>query len=132
MTTDMATYDPSKLMDSVRDRIRSEFVKLIPEEAWASLVKKEIDQFFKEEASGYRSQQSGFQRIVWGVLEDRVKDSLKEYFDSEEWRGSWNSNGKPVASKVVNDLIKNNMQEIVTGILGGALQSVLQNMRMHL
>ena len=35
-------FDPSKLMDGVRDRIKSTFVSLIPDEAWNSMVEKEI------------------------------------------------------------------------------------------
>lgn len=35
-------FDPSKLMDGVRDRIKATFVSLIPDDAWDSMVEKEI------------------------------------------------------------------------------------------
>lgn len=35
-------FDPSKLMDGVRDRIKATFVSLIPDEMWDAMVEKEI------------------------------------------------------------------------------------------
>ena len=35
-------FDPSKLMDGVKDRIKSTFVSLIPDDAWEKMVEKEI------------------------------------------------------------------------------------------
>lgn len=35
-------FDPSKLMDGVKDRIKSTFVSLIPDEAWEAMVEREI------------------------------------------------------------------------------------------
>lgn len=35
-------FDPSKLMDGVKDRIKSTFVSLIPDEMWDAMVEKEI------------------------------------------------------------------------------------------
>jgi len=40
-------FDPSKLMDGVRDRIKATFVSLIPDDQWEVMVKKEIDAFFE-------------------------------------------------------------------------------------
>ena len=35
-------FDPSKLMDGVKDRIKSTFVSLIPDDAWEKMVEREI------------------------------------------------------------------------------------------
>ena len=35
-------FDPSKLMDGVKDRIKATFVSLIPDEAWNQMLEKEI------------------------------------------------------------------------------------------
>ena len=35
-------FDPSKLMDGVKDRIKATFVSLIPDEAWDQMLEKEI------------------------------------------------------------------------------------------
>lgn len=51
----IAPYDPAKLMDNVRDRIRSEFVSLIPEDHWKALVRKAVDGFFEQKGSQYNN-----------------------------------------------------------------------------
>ena len=42
MTKEIEKFDPSKLMDGVKDRIKSTFVSLIPDEMWNAMVEKEI------------------------------------------------------------------------------------------
>ena len=42
MANDIEKFDPSKLMDGVKDRIKATFVSLIPDEMWNAMVEKEI------------------------------------------------------------------------------------------
>lgn len=42
MENQIEKFDPSKLMDGVKDRIKATFVSLIPDDAWNSMVEKEI------------------------------------------------------------------------------------------
>ena len=42
MDNNIEKFDPSKLMDGVKDRIKSTFVSLIPDEMWNAMVEKEI------------------------------------------------------------------------------------------
>ena len=42
MEQQIEKFDPSKLMDGVKDRIKSTFVSLIPDDMWNSMVEKEI------------------------------------------------------------------------------------------
>ena len=42
MENQIEKFDPSKLMDGVRDRIKATFVSLIPDEMWNAMVEKEI------------------------------------------------------------------------------------------
>lgn len=46
MAEEIEKFDPSKLMQGVKDRIKATFVSLIPDEQWDQMVKKEIDAFF--------------------------------------------------------------------------------------
>ena len=57
MANEIEKFDPSKLMDGVRDRIKATFVSLIPEDHWEKLVQAEIDKFFaKYDRDTYRKQ----------------------------------------------------------------------------
>lgn len=42
MANDIEKFDPSKLMEGVKDRIKATFVSLIPDEAWEQMLEKEI------------------------------------------------------------------------------------------
>ena len=46
MENQIEKFDPSKLMDGVKDRIKATFVSLIPDDAWNSMVEKELYVFF--------------------------------------------------------------------------------------
>lgn len=42
MANEIEKFDPSKLMEGVKDRIKATFVSLIPDEAWEQMMEKEI------------------------------------------------------------------------------------------
>ena len=42
MDNQVEKFDPSKLMDGVKDRIKATFVSLIPDDAWGNMVEKEL------------------------------------------------------------------------------------------
>lgn len=42
MEKEIEKFDPSKLMDGVKDRIKATFVSLIPDEVWDQMLEKEI------------------------------------------------------------------------------------------
>lgn len=50
MESQLEKFDPSTLMQGVKDRIKSTFVSLIPDAQWDSMVQKEIDSFFDDES----------------------------------------------------------------------------------
>ncbi len=128
-------YDPSRLMDSVRDRIKAEFVGLIPEDAWKEMVKAEVDKFFEmQHDNGYGNRTalpSAFRRVVWEELGTATKAKMKEFLASEEWTGKWDpqGNGNLLASEAVRKLVAEKSGEILANVLGGAIQGVIQNMR---
>ena len=129
---DIVPYDPSRLMDAVRDRIKSEFVGLIPEDAWKEMVKGEVDSFFAARHEPYNNQRelpSLFQGVVLEELKTAVKAKMKEYLESEEWTGQWDGDGRNVASEAVRKLVVEKSGEIVANVLGGMMQAALENMR---
>jgi len=131
---DLAPYDPAKIMDAVRDRIKAEFVSLIPEDAWKGLVDAEVKKFFEAPREDHysRGYPSDFQRTVWGCLEVEVKKRVKEYLDSPEWLEEWSNNGKPLASEAIKKVLIDNAPAVLANILGSAMQQTLSQMRMSI
>lgn len=134
MGNEIAQYDASKLMDAVRDRIKAEFIGLIPEDTWKQMVKNEVDRFFaKQEVTSWgerpRTATSNFQEEVHTLLKAEVTVRLKEYFGSPEWQHAWNEHGIPLASENTKKLIAEKMPEIVQGAVGSLVQNVINSMR---
>lgn len=129
-------YDASKLMDAVRDRIKAEFVGLIPEETWKQMVKAEVDRFFQEQAAynyGYgqerRALPSQFQAIVWKALEDDTKERLKKFLESPDWQGDWDGKGSRNAGEAVKKIMVEKSGEIISAVLANAMGAAIESMR---
>ncbi len=112
MENQVEKFDPSTLMQGVKDRIKATFLSFIPDDQWEVLIKKEVDAFFDSEqtlifaekekykegawnSTKYATleiKQSPFRALVWEhcykVTENILKEKItKEYF-SNVWDGS--------------------------------------------
>lgn len=125
----VAPYDPDKLMDSVKARIRSEFASLIPDQAWQNLVKKTVDGFFERKRGYHGEEPSEFDRLVSNLVHEEIKKRMVTFFQTPEWTVRWEGEqGQKMMSDAVEKIIKDNVGAIVANTLGSAIQSVLTQM----
>ncbi len=126
METAVNKFDANEAMKSVKDKIKDSFVSLIPDEQWNEMVKKEIDEYFKEreEGAGYRNYASMFTKDVHSVLSQEVNVKVKNYL-IENFSDTWYNNGIPVCNKKVEEIITNNAGKILADMIGGSIQSAL-------
>lgn len=134
--TELEKFDPNKIMDTVRDRIKASFVNLIPEEHWQGLVKKEIDNFFAQkerqpQGYGRNEYRSDFGLLVTKLLNEEVDKRIKECLCSEEFTVTWENFGKPVVSKAIKETLVENSQAIFMNTIGAMMQNVLSQMQMQ-
>lgn len=135
--TEIEKFDPSTLAEKVRDRIRNSIADLIPDDAWSTLIKKEVDVFFapKQETSHNKYQPSTISELVRRELHDEIKIRLKEFFQSAEWKEQWTNdlggggNGRYAASEAMKKIVLENSTAIISAILADGMQSVLMSMR---
>lgn len=161
MENQIEKFDPSKLMDGVRDRIRATFVSLIPDDAWDQMVEKEIYVFttgriiphhewieYRDGKSIYKdwderkpySQEtvagepdiSPLQKMVRDMLEKRFRKDLEAYLRGEEYQGLWTEHGLPQASKFVEEVLVKNAGNIFHNIIAGMMQFGFERMRYDL
>lgn len=129
--TQVQKFDPSTLMQGVRDRIKATFVSLIPDAQWEQLTQKEIDDFFKAR-DDYRSQRdwramSDFQKICFEEFEKLTREKVRimlEAYTSTQWE-----NNAPKMSEELKKLMTDNAQEIFTRMVGGMFQTAINNMK---
>lgn len=128
MTNEVEKFDPSTLMQGVKDRIKATFVSLIPEDKWETLVKTEVDNFFKSKDTGYsnRTLASDFQLLVKNELNNYSISRLKEFLATEEFNKTWDQNGKVAASEGIRKMVVENSGAILTTFYGSLFQDFLQ------
>ncbi len=123
-------FDPSKLMDGVRDRIKATFISLIPDAQWEQLVKTECEKYFKIENnySSYRDN-SLFGQEVQRLLAEEVKTRVKDYL-SKEWATTyWNGGGVETLNENLKKLLIDKSGEVLIGTLGTMLQNTINQMK---
>lgn len=129
-------FDPSSLMQGVRDRIKATFVSLIPDENWEKMIELEVDRFFKKSDKSYgnRYSASDFDVIVRQCLEEKSKEEIIKYLD-ENWVGKvWNSNANSYnASEKLEKIFIEKSGEIVAATFGsminGAISTIVNRNR---
>lgn len=128
--TNIMKFDPSTLMEGVRDRIKATFVSLIPDDHWEALVKAEIDRFFNKPTTHntYDKQYwTDFQMVCNNVLataaREKVLEVLTKYTDTV-WRDSVES-----ANSTLVDLLTKHASEIFANTMGTMFKNVLSQMQ---
>lgn len=134
MTDKVAEWKPEDAVNAVRDRIRAEFVSLIPAETFTQMVIAEINKFTQEESrnsSGYSYRTSSFRETVIDVLRESTREEVKKLLAQPEWREYWDG-GAQTASKMVKEILAENGEQIIrqflANLLGQAMQSTTSSM----
>lgn len=120
-------FDPSTLMQGVKDRIKATFVSLIPEEKWEELCNKEIEEFFREEDAVYKKHVSDFRTICREVMSEIAKEKIKEalsVYSSQIWE-----DGQLKVNDKLKELLIKAAPEIWASQFGNMFQNTVNNMK---
>ena len=84
--TEIEKFDPAKLMDGVRDRIKATFVGMIPDQIWDKMVEREIyifttGQIIPHHECDYKTQDENG-NYVYKDWEERKPYSQQEIMDN--------------------------------------------------
>lgn len=127
-----APFDANQAMQAIKDKIKSAFVELIPDEQWSEMVKKEVDDFFKVKEERFQSegnaymQVSSFQKMVVKTLQELTADKVESYI-KENYQGEWDGHkGGYVVDEKIKEAVKENISDIFTDIIGNAIDHKLR------
>jgi hypothetical protein len=128
--SEVQKFDPSTLMQGVKDRIKATFVSLIPDDQWDQMVKKEVDDFFKSIDTSYNSKnyRSAFGDVVRGELEKYVKEKISETLKHPDFDTLWTNNGYNVSEDIKTRLI-NAAPQIFAATIENAMSTVIMNLK---
>ena len=117
------------ITDRVTEKLKAEFVSLISDEEWSSLVKSSYDQFFEPtQGSGYNSKKDGpslFQQIIQtetnAILSSKVRETLANVTE-ETW-----GDGKETTAFLIETAIKNAESVLFNSMIGGIADGISQS-----
>lgn len=131
-------FDPTKLMEGIKDRIKAEFASLIPDEQWNQMVKKEVDDFFNttEQDRSYQSSimnhKTRFDFLIKEMLSQYCTDKFKEYLNSEKFTVMFDSKGKSIMSAAITKIMVENSGDILMNFFGGMMDSAITDLKMKM
>ncbi len=140
MPNEIEKFDPSTLMQGVKDRIKATFVSLIPDDKWDGLVSKEVDAFFNQQIQYKIGEEkikdgsfwgktvkfldapaSPFRVIVWDFCANKLIDTLKKQITDDYFQGQYQGN------KEINEQLKTVIAEAAPMALINLFQSISYN-----
>jgi len=134
MGNEIEKFDPSTLMQGIKDRIKATFVSLIPDDQWEQMVKTEIHKYFekKGEAGYRRNEATEFEIMVRHTLDEECRKRIITYLSSPEFDVTWNNTGYPVCTETMKKMLIDNSGDILANMMGGMFASMLQNFKQSL
>ena len=131
---EMVKFDPSQLADQLKAKIRFELSKVLPEEVWEGLIKKEIDLFMNDtivkEYGRAQTIQSGIGKVVCEILTEESRKRLKEILNSDDWRNQWVDTGnRETVGEAVKELLIKGGPIIFASFVGEVVTKAIDAMR---
>lgn len=128
-------WSPETIRDQIAKKIKTAFVEMVPDDAFAGFVQKEIAAFFEATTTpgqGYNgtptTHPSRFSQIIAGIVEERITEQLKAELEKPEYLEGWlGSDREP--SEFVKQLMATLVPEIVKAQFTASTQQVLQAVR---
>lgn len=109
MANEIEKFDPSKLMNGVKDRIKATFVSLIPDDMWNAMVEKEIYIFTTGKIIPHHdcdySKKDENGNYIYNDWEERIPYSDKDEYDS------WGHVKNPAEISPLRRMIRDSLQE---------------------
>lgn len=119
------------LNNIIADRLRGEFVQLLPPETWAGLVKQEL-QRFTQPITGYGGPTaSPLQAIIREELEKKLREAIREELSTPPYLEMWQE-GKYRPGSAIRDILKELTPDLVQNMFEGVIEATVCKLRSSL
>jgi protoheme ferro-lyase len=123
------------IQDSIRLKIKAEFVGLIPDEMWSAMVGSVIAEFTSDQTSdvyGRKEHRSSpLKQMIRAEIEGLAKAKLKAELDTLAM-GKWGSYGEQLASDAVKKMISEHFTTILAAVQTGFVEAAVMQAVNHL
>ena len=111
----------SDIKQRLADQIKGQFAAMIPDEEWEALIERETNEFMKVQ----------FPKLVQEELTTKLKEVILKEFNGPRWADHWNGYYN-APGEAVTKLIREHSDVIVETLVGGMVNSAVQQMRNNL
>lgn len=128
---EVATFNADTLKETITEKIKKDFINMIPDDAFKNLVQTEIDWLFERTEKGsYENKRrtSPFQEIVREELTDLFKKRITEELQKAEYMDEWNC-GKHNPGEAVKQIVKELAPDLVASLFSGLVQTTVGEIR---
>jgi galactose-1-phosphate uridylyltransferase len=115
----MSNNVPMTLEQSVKARINETIGSLIPDETLTEMVKAQTPHFVRNELP----------EMVKRIIREHADAAVKEEFKKPEYQQQWNNAGGYITAEAIQKLVKENMGEIFTNMIGNMVMMAVQGLR---
>lgn len=123
--------DSAKILETVREKVRSAIIDAIPEEAWKEMVAREIKDFTTGSSDRYSPRASGLSLVVKSVMEEETKKRVRDALAGPDWAPYWGGQTATIGPEMTK-LISECGPAILQAMLSQAVQSIMLNAQNNL
>ena len=116
----------ARIEDLVAERIRKDFIELIPKEQFDRLVQAQINEFTTSKGS---YDKSPLGRMISAEIASRFGAMVKAELDKPEWQNQFSEHGYIRPSDAVRVMLMENMAEIFLAAHGAMVQRATDSLR---
>lgn len=116
--------------NKLKDQIRSGFIELLTPEQWSAMITAELEAFLKPRRGEYGRDErpSVFRETCEKVFRELVEAQLKETFQGEPFKASWDARVGGVVKEWLTENQSQLIQSTILELAGLSAQSVLSAM----
>jgi len=129
MTTEVST-EVKSVKELVSDKIKAEFLNLIPKDQWDKMVSTEIDLFLEQKKGHYHNDPPKPSELQQLINAERKKQALTAVADvllSSEWKSHMVEQGKLVAGEAVKKLVEDHASQMIASFFATIVSSHISN-----
>lgn len=132
MSTDLAMFDPSKIVDNIKDKIRLEILGVIPPEAWKKMIERAVKDFTAPRPGNYNSNgplPSRLEEMIHNEIREQFKKDVTDVLNSESFKMTWDSKngGKYQPSELVKQIAIEAAPAILSQMVSNIVQTAVQH-----
>ena len=124
-------FDPHQFAQQLKDKIRLDIAEFLPPDQWEQQIENEVIVFLKErqvDEGGYHSKIVTKPSELSEIVREVMREETKKHLSGRLSRLTcWND---AELDPLIEKIIRENMEDVMKGLIGNALQNLISNLNL--